>query len=53
MPKETKRQVSAKGQGKGLGGINEPVGQKQDLNVRCKPDQGKVQRTKSVNSIGG
>lgn len=49
MPKETKRQVSAKGQGKDLSGINEPMGQKQNLNARHKPDQ----RTKSVNNVRG
>lgn len=41
MPKEAKTSVSHLG--KALGGINEPVGQKQDLNMECKPDQGKVQ----------
>lgn len=35
--------MSAKGQGKALGGINEPMSQKRDLNVEYKPDQGKVQ----------
>lgn len=37
------RQVWGKGQGKALGGINESIHQKQDLNVGCEPDQGKVQ----------
>lgn len=36
-------QVQAKGQGKVFGGIIEPTGQKQDLNVGYKPDEGKVQ----------
>lgn len=36
-------QVRAKGQGKVFGGIIEPTGQKQDLNVGYKPEEGKVQ----------
>lgn len=36
-------QVRVKGQGKVFGGIIEPTGQKQDLNVGYKPNEGKVQ----------
>ena len=42
------KQVGTKEQGKALSGINEPTGQKQDLRVECKLDQGTF-RTKSVN----
>lgn len=42
MPGEAKPSMS-QGQGEALCGINEPVGQKQDPNVGCKPGQGRVQ----------